>query len=149
MPNPTLFSQSVLMNMLHLRERLMGYFRPILTRHGLTEQQFRTIRYLYENPDSSIETIGRGVCISAPSLTGVLTRMESNNWITRRADDADKRRTYISLTPTAQTLHNTVMDDTKVAYEEMAQTVGKSEIQILQSIMDCIHNNLDKSSSQQ
>ena len=41
---------SLTIALLQAREAAMGYFRPIVKRHNLTEQQWRIVRVLAEHP---------------------------------------------------------------------------------------------------
>lgn len=135
---------SLPINLLRLRDRFMVYFRPIIKEYGLTEQQWRIIRSLYEYPDSAIERIGHMSCISAPSLTGILNRMEKNDWIVRRIDTEDRRRTYVKLSPTGEELYRKVTEDSDQAYKKLEADVGHAEIKILEGIIESIQNKLSK-----
>ena len=135
---------SLTINLLRLRDQFMVYFRPVVKKHGLTEQQWRIIRYLHEYPDSTIERISHVSCISPPSLTGILSRMENSGWITRRTDSVDRRCTYITLTPSAEDLYENVIIDSNLAYEKLESDVGHAEIKILEGIVESIQGKLSK-----
>ncbi len=50
----------------------MSYFRPIVKRHNLTEQQWRIVRILAESPSMDFHDLAYRACILRPSLTGIL-----------------------------------------------------------------------------
>ncbi len=131
---------SLTVNLLRVREYFMQYFRPILKQHGVTEQQWRIISYLHEYPDTTIEQMSNIVCISSPSLTGILNRMEGLGWINRRTDARDKRCTYISLTDLGKSLYADVSALSSQAYEALEKDVGLPEIKILEGIIESINN---------
>lgn len=135
---------SLPINLLRIREHLMIYFRPILKKHGVTEQQWRIIRYLHEYTNTTIERMSYHVCISSPSLTGVLNRMENMGWLQRRADIYDKRRTYISLTEKGKDLYTKVAPESLEAYKQIEQDFGTAELQILRSIIEVLNTKIQK-----
>jgi MarR family transcriptional regulator, 2-MHQ and catechol-resistance regulon repressor len=65
---------------------------------GLTESQFDVIATLGNTDGMTCKELGERTLITKGTLTGVLDRMEARSLITRRADDADARRTHIALT---------------------------------------------------
>lgn len=133
---------SLTINLLRLREHLMAYFRPILKKYGVTEQQWRIIRYLHEYTDTTIERISHHVCISSPSLTGILNRMENMGWLQRRADTHDKRCTYISLTEKGKDLYTKVAPESTQAYKNIEKDLGPAEVQILKSIIEILDTKM-------
>src|ERR1700688_1208125 len=89
------------MLLLRAREKMMERFRPLITAHGLTEQQWRVIRALNEHGPMEPRQIS-GICtISSPSMAGVLGRMESLDLITKERFIDDQRRVLVSLTKTS------------------------------------------------
>ena len=75
----------------------MAYFRPILNRYGVTEQQWRILRVLEDFGDQEAGVIAERACILPPSLTGILVRMEKASLIHRQRDHVDSRRLIISI----------------------------------------------------
>ena len=67
---------SLTIALMQAREVAMTYFRPIVKQHNLTEQQWRIVRVLVENPSMDFHELAAATCILRPSLTGILTRME-------------------------------------------------------------------------
>ena len=53
--------------MLRAREAIMISFRPILAKHGFTEQQWRVLRVLGEKGPSDAGQVAFDACILAPS----------------------------------------------------------------------------------
>ena len=64
---------SLTIALLQAREAAMSYFRPIVKRHNLTEQQWRIVRILAESPSMDFHDLAYRACILRPSLTGILT----------------------------------------------------------------------------
>ncbi len=62
---------SLTIALLQAREAAMSYFRPIVKRHNLTEQQWRIVRVLAEHPSMDFHDLAFRTCILRPSLTGI------------------------------------------------------------------------------
>ena len=61
-------SRSLAIAMLRAREAMMLSFRPVLAKHGFTEQQWRVLRVLGEKGTSDAGQVAFDACILAPSL---------------------------------------------------------------------------------
>src|SRR6516225_8932574 len=61
--------------LLQARERVLSHFRPLLNANGVTDQQWRIVRVLYEVPSLEPREIVELCNISSPSMAGVLARM--------------------------------------------------------------------------
>ena len=83
------------MLLLRAREKMMERFRPLITAHGLTEQQWRAIRALNEHGPMEPRHISDICTISSPSMAGVLARMESMELITKERFAEDQRRVLV------------------------------------------------------
>ena len=57
---------SLTIALLQAREAAMAYFRPIVKRHNLTEQQWRIVRILAERPSMDFHDLAFRACILRP-----------------------------------------------------------------------------------
>ncbi|MBF8316359.1 homoprotocatechuate degradation operon regulator HpaR, partial [Acinetobacter baumannii] len=89
---------SLTLALLEAREAIMSHFRPALNEVGLTEQQWRIIRILYQYEELESNQLAELACILKPSLTGILNRMVEQKLIQKRKDYDDQRISLISLT---------------------------------------------------
>ena len=112
------------MLLLRAREKMMLRFRPILTAHGLTEQQWRVIRALNEHGPLESRHIADLCTISTPSLAGVLSRMETKDWVTKTRFANDQRRVRVALTVRSHKLVSSIADDLQAAYVELESRIG-------------------------
>ncbi|WP_268628255.1 homoprotocatechuate degradation operon regulator HpaR, partial [Escherichia coli] len=90
--------ESLTIALLQARVTAMGFFRPILKSHNLTEQQWRIIRVLANSRSIEFHELAAETCILRPSLTGTLSRMERDKLIFRLKPVNDQRKLYVSLT---------------------------------------------------
>src|SRR5205807_1339178 len=75
--------------LLQARERVISHFRPILNANGVTEQQWRIVRVLYEQPSLEPREIVELCRISSPSMAGVLAARADRDSFDK--DDASLR----------------------------------------------------------
>src|SRR5204863_8825642 len=90
--------------LLQARERVISHFRPILNVNGVTEQQWRIVRVLYEKPSLEPREIAELCHISNPSMAGVLARMEELGLVGRPRPKHDQRRARHTLTARARAM---------------------------------------------
>lgn len=122
--------------LLHARETLMAYFRPILNRAGVTEQQWRVLRTLSEREPLEPNQIAAQCQILRPSLTRMLLGMEQAGLIERARSSADQRRQDIRLTPKARTLIEQLRPKVDQCYEQLEASVGKDRLEQLYRDID-------------
>ncbi|HEY2339179.1 MAG TPA: homoprotocatechuate degradation operon regulator HpaR [Steroidobacteraceae bacterium] len=110
--------------LLQARERVLAHFRPILNANGVTEQQWRIVRALYEQSSLEPREIVELCRISSPSMAGVLARMEELGLVVRRRLPHDQRRVQVSLTPRARTMASRMAPQIEATYRRIEQNIG-------------------------
>ncbi|AXK67911.1 homoprotocatechuate degradation operon regulator HpaR [Burkholderia sp. IDO3] len=127
------------MMLLRAREKIMERFRPLLTAHGLTEQQWRIIRAVHEQGPMEPRQLSDLCTISSPSMVGVLARMEALELITKARFAEDQRRVLVSLTPTSIDLVRTLTQDLEQRYADLEREVGKDVVtRVYQAVDDLL-----------
>lgn len=128
--------ESLTIALLQAREVAMGYFRPFLKQHNLTEQQWRIIRILAcDNNAIDFHSLACRSCILRPSLTGILIRMERDGLIIRMKPLSDQRKLYISLTPAGTDLHRTVREKVESGYQAIETDYSVDKMQQLHNLL--------------
>lgn len=116
------------MLLLRAREKMMERFRPIVTAHGLTEQQWRVIRVLHKRDGLEPRQISELRTISSPSMTGVLARMEASYLITKERFVDDQRRILVSLTCVSIRLFDVISAESAREYEKLEKDIGRDVV---------------------
>ena len=119
------FAHSLPMALLQARESAMRRFRPMLRRHGLTEQQWRVIRGLAEVDGLEVSELAERCMLLAPSLTRILQFLENKRYVKRTRVESDQRRSIVSLTREGRRLFEEVAPDSEACYAEIEQAFGK------------------------
>jgi homoprotocatechuate degradation regulator HpaR len=122
--------------LLQARERVISHFRPILNANGVTEQQWRIVRVLYEVPSLEPREIVELCRISSPSMAGVLSRMEELGLVVRQRLPHDHRRVRVSLTPRARAIAARMAPRIDATYRRIERTIGAEFNSRLQQALD-------------
>lgn len=129
------FGHSLPMELLKAREAAMARFRPMLRRHGLTEQQWRVIRVLAEYEGIDASELARRSLLLAPSLSRIFQFLESAMLIRRTADRADQRRSLFSLTSKGRALYEQVAVESEALYGKIESEFGSDRIDALYELL--------------
>jgi DNA-binding MarR family transcriptional regulator len=78
--------------------------KSMRARHGVTGPQRLAIRIVAQWPNISASELARILHLDPSTLTGVLRRLESNGFLSRRPDPLDARRARLALTPRGREL---------------------------------------------
>lgn len=129
------YEDSIPLKLLKAREVTMGFFRPILQEIPLTEQQWRVIRALDEYDELESKQLAEMCCILSPSLTGIISRLEQQDYIQRRRSPEDQRRVLISLTEKAKTMFNTISPTLEARYQEITEQFSRENMEQLDKLL--------------
>ena len=128
-------SKALPIAMLRAREALMVSFRPILAKHGFTEQQWRVLRVLGENGPSDAGQVAFDACILAPSLSRIIGKLEKEKFISRFVDDKDGRRVNLVLTPLGEETLKKIVPDMDVVYKSIQKRYGEEKLSKLLELL--------------
>lgn len=128
--------ESLTIALLQARETAMGFFRPILKSHNLTEQQWRIIRVLADSRSVDFHELACKTCILRPSLTGILSRMERDGLIFRLKPVNDQRKLYVSLTRQGQTLYDRAVVQVEEGYRTIESAFSQEKMEQLTALLD-------------
>jgi homoprotocatechuate degradation regulator HpaR len=133
--------------LLAARETVMAYFRPMLNEHGLTEQQWRVIRALLdESPLEALE-LSQRCQILAPSLTGVLRRMEEMGLVQRERKDTDQRRTLVTLTEQGLAMAKCMAPQVERIYAALTEKLGLDNLSQIYGALEMLIDTLGEGAS--
>lgn len=117
------FSGSLPMMLYRTLDAVMPRFRKIFNDFGLTEQQWRVLRVLWEHEAVTINRLAELTLIPAPSLVGVVDRLERDERVTRQRSQADRRKVNVVLIAKGIELEDQVMPRVAKTYAELKQSV--------------------------
>jgi len=121
-------------------DAVMPAFRGIFNEFGITEQQWRVLRILWEDDGVSLHTLAEATLIPGPSLVGVIDRLVRDSLVERRRSKVDRRVVHINITRKGKALEASVqprVDDTSAALEaSISQTAWKSLFKAMDEIVE-------------
>lgn len=117
------FSHSLPMMLYRALDAVMPRFRKIFNDFGLTEQQWRILRVLWEHDAVTINQLAKLTLIPAPSLVGIIDRLERDEMVTRQRSQADRRKVNVVLIAKGVALEDQVMPRVAKTYAELKQSV--------------------------
>lgn len=128
--------------LLQTREAVMSHFRPLLREHGVSEQQWRVIRALQDGGPMEMGRLANICSLHGPSLTGMLTRMDQANFVTRSRFEGDQRKWIVALTPKAETLFESMRSGMQQQYALIEHKLGREDLTALYATLDAVIERL-------
>lgn len=131
----SLHRQSLTLDLLQAREAAMKFFRPSLNEHCLTEQQWRVIRILHQQGEIEMNRLADLACILKPSMTGVLSRMETLGLAGRRKVSHDQRLVLVFLTDAGLACFEAMIGCMERNYQHLQAQFGEARLQELLALL--------------
>lgn len=129
------FERSLPMALMKAREAAMTRFRPLLRRHGLTEQQWRVIRALAERDRIDVGELASRSFLLAPSLTRILRHLENKALVRRTADRSDQRRSFVELSAGGRRLFDAIAPESEALYADIEAAFGVDKLAALYELL--------------
>lgn len=117
------FSRSLPMMLYRTLDAVMPRFRKIFNDFGLTEQQGRVLRVLWEHDEIALGKLAKLTLIPNPSLVGIVDRLGSMNLVARKRSGSDRRVVFVLATDKGQALEAQIMPLVAAAYASLKQSV--------------------------
>jgi homoprotocatechuate degradation regulator HpaR len=117
------FSHSLPMMLYRTLDAVMPRFRQIFSEFGLTEQQWRVLRVLWQHEQIAFRELADLTLIPPPSLVGVVDRLTNSGLASRRRSDTDRRNVFVYATGKGQALEAQVRPRVDKAYGELRSSV--------------------------
>ena len=128
-------SKSLPIAMLRAREAIMLSFRPVLAKHGFTEQQWRVLRVLGEKGSADAGQVAFDACILAPSLSRIIGKLEKDKYISRFIDAKDGRRINLSLTSLGKETLQKIVPEIGIIYNSLEKSYGEEKLTTLLELL--------------
>jgi len=117
------FSQSLPMMLYRSLDAVMPRFRKIFKDFGLTEQQWRVLRVLWEQEQVAFHQLARITLIPRPSLVGIIDRLRDAGLVERIRCEKDRRNVYVKITVAGADIEEQVMPLVQQTYFELRSSV--------------------------
>ena len=121
------FSRSLPMMLYLALDTVMPRFRRIFNEFGLTEQQWRVLRVLWEHEGIAFRELAEITLIPAPSLVGVVDRLSKHGLVNRERSQADRRNVFIHATEEGKNMYRQVRPRVIDAYAELRGSMDEAD----------------------
>lgn len=117
------------------REAIVRRFQKLLAGEELTEQQWRTLRVLYDFEPIALTELCQLCCIHKVSMTRILRALMERDLVVRQRQDTDKRAYNISLTPEGRLLLNKMTPIANGIYKGIRADFGEEKTRMLLGLL--------------
>jgi MarR family transcriptional regulator for hemolysin len=124
----------------HEMSRLMNVE---LGAHGITVRQWEVLAHLSWRGDQSQSELADSMNIEAPTLVGVLDRMERDGWISRVPDESDRRRKLIRASEKVMPVWNKMVDCALRVRRRALRGISEDERLVLRDLLARVRANLE------
>ena len=124
------------MLLLRARETAMGYFRPSLHAHGLTEQQWRVLRALHQHEELTAAGLSAATVILAPSMTRILRKLTQEGLVASKRSTQDQRELRVRLTAKGRRLIQAVGPITETQYRLIEERMHPDKLAQLYELLN-------------
>lgn len=129
------FDTSLPMMLYRVLDAIMPAYRSLFAEYGLTEQQWRVMRTLWEVESLSSIEVARRTLLPAASLVGVLDRLERKGMIARLRSVEDRRVVFAKLTPEGRALGEEILPRIQPIQNELRARVTPAEWALLSELL--------------
>ncbi len=113
--------------------------------YGLTSEQFRVLKRLYEYGGGvSQSQIATGLAKSPANITRILDRLEAKSWLERRSNPEDRRSSLIFLTAEGTALIDRVRRDLADAEQRVIADIPENQLEAIRQGLLSMQKNIQQ-----
>jgi MarR family 2-MHQ and catechol resistance regulon transcriptional repressor len=101
-----------------------------IQRYGLNPTEFAVLELLYHKGDQPLQQIGGKILLASGSMTYVIDKLESKEYIVRVACPSDRRVTFAQITPKGKKLIEQVFPSHRNEIDRMISVLSEEEKEI-------------------
>lgn len=113
-----------------------------LAPHGITFRQSQVLGWLVHDGVLSQSSLAAKMEVEAPTLKGLVDRMEAAGWVKRCNCMDDRRKKLISMTSAAEPVWQKIADCARKVRREATAGLNQDETSQLLQLLRTVHNNL-------
>jgi MarR family transcriptional regulator for hemolysin len=113
-----------------------------LAREKITLRQWEVLASIALNGDLSQSELAERLGIEAPTLAGILARMERDGWLERASCPEDRRKKRIRVTEQAEAVWNRMAECCRRVRQQAVQGISDEDLAQLRDTCERIRSNL-------
>ncbi len=119
----------------------MAPYRQMLSKIGVTEQQWRVMRVLDERGRMDPKEIAEAACLLNPSLTRIMQLLEKKGLIARKGNPEDRRRVHVEITTAGRDMLVAAQPESLEIAEKLRARVGQDKLDELLDLLNSLAEN--------
>ncbi len=135
------FDQSLPMILHRALDATMPDYRELFARFNLTEQQWRVLRVLWSAKKVTSADLSSRTLLPAPSLVGILDRLEKKGLVNRVRSVKDRRSVFVIATAEGRALEAQVTPLVTEIDQRLRASVSAEEWLAMQTVLQKISNS--------
>ncbi len=139
------FDNSLPMMLHRTLDTIIPHYRKVFKEHGISEQQWRILRVLWEVNESTSAELAKRTLLPSPSMVGIIDRMSAKQLVTRQRSSQDRRIVNVSITEKGQALEALLLPKIDAIYEQMMSRCDSASWQTMIDTMQVIIDTTPKS----
>ncbi|MEL3971131.1 MarR family transcriptional regulator [Rossellomorea oryzaecorticis] len=120
------------------QNKVFKYFSKLLEEHGVTPAQYGILNCLWKEGQLSPKQIGSMVYLEAPTISGILDKMQKADLIERSVDPNSRRNVLVTATPKSYELREKIESATTTMNNKVLQNLSESEKDGLKKALETI-----------
>ena len=121
---------SLPIQLLKVHDLVMAYFRPMLHRFGMTDQQWRVLRAVASGINDFAE-LAQATHIQPASLSRMLITLQNRGWTTRAISNRDRRQRTVTMTTDGWALFQEASHETEAIYARLEADLSANYAELL------------------
>lgn len=113
-----------------------------LAEHGITFRQWEVLALISLKGDQSQSELAEQMRLEAPTLVGVLDRMERDGWIIRVTDPEDRRRKLVRPTSQVEPVWSRMIECARSIRARATEGILSEDLVTLRDSLLTVRNNL-------
>lgn len=134
-------SRSLPMALHRARETVMAPIRKMLTRSGITEQQWRILRVLSEHGPQDQVTLADRASLLAPSVTRIVASMKERGLVMQTPHPTDRRKHLLKITLEGTEIINENLTEAMQIAEQFRRKIGSENYEQLLDLLEELARN--------
>ena len=136
------FEQSIGYWMVTTAHALERALNEELARHGITFRQWQVLAWLAHEGELAQSELADRMQVQAPTLVGILDRMERDGWIVREACSSDRRKKIVRPTPRVEPVWSKMVACAREVRSRATQGIESEQLEQVMEVLGAIQVNL-------
>ncbi|HET7734468.1 MAG TPA: MarR family transcriptional regulator [Nocardioidaceae bacterium] len=127
----------------YLEDKVRQRLQPLLDEAGLSQEHWRILALLHEQPGIGMSAIARGAVLPSASATRHVDKLVERGMVVRRIDTTDKRRVVTALSPHGLAVAERLLAEEHAVEADLTAVLGEERFQMLARDLSKLPHVLD------